>query len=144
MAGFGNNGLEVSGSTIYTLEIRAASSEAEGRQLMEGIMSNKIKGLLLGIFLIGAISGSVVAFAGFGRAENELISDEAPGSENRYVLRDYEGYVAIFVENEPTLPMTVTDIQVSTLRELDKQMLVTGMKVDTHEGLVMLLEDLGS
>ena len=107
-------------------------------------MKNKIKGFILGVMAAAAISSSVFAFAGAGKAENEFIDSIPPGSENRYVLRDYEGYVAIFVENEPELPMTVTNIQVSTLRELDRRMLVTGMKVDSHEGLVMLLEDLGS
>lgn len=107
-------------------------------------MKNKVKGFILGVMAAAAISSSVFAFAGAGKAEGVSGGSVPPGSENRYVLRDYEGYVAIFVENEPELPMTVTDIQVSTLRELDRKMLVTGMKVDDHEGLVMLLEDLGS
>lgn len=69
-------------------------------------------------------------------------------SENQeatcYVLRDYEGYVAIYVENEPSRPMTVTDIQVSTLREVDKKLLETGLKLYSREKLMMTLEDLGS
>ncbi|MEG1316711.1 MAG: hypothetical protein RSC86_04975 [Oscillospiraceae bacterium] len=60
------------------------------------------------------------------------------------MLRFFEGYVAVFVENDPSCPMTVTDIQVSTLRELDRNLLQTGMKVRTHERLMMTLEDLGS
>lgn len=107
-------------------------------------MKNKVKGFILGVMAAAAISSSVFAFAGAGKTENTYSDSVPPGSENRYVLRDYEGYVAIFVENEPKLPMTVTDIQVSTLRELDRKMLVTGMKIDSHEELVMLLEDLGS
>jgi hypothetical protein len=61
-----------------------------------------------------------------------------------YVLRDYEGYVAIYVENDPSCPMTVTDIQVSTLREIDKTLLETGLKLYSREKLMMTLEDLGS
>ncbi len=64
--------------------------------------------------------------------------------ETCYVLRDYEGYVAIYVENDPSCPMTVTDIQVSTLRELDKTLLETGLKIYSREKLMMMLEDLGS
>jgi hypothetical protein len=61
-----------------------------------------------------------------------------------YVLRDYEGYVAIFMENNSKLPMTVTDIQTSTLRALDRKLLETGMKLYSRERLMMILEDLGS
>ncbi len=64
--------------------------------------------------------------------------------ETCYVLRDYEGYVAIYVENDPFCPMTVTNIQVSTLRELDKTLLETGLKLYSRERLMMMLEDLGS
>jgi len=105
-------------------------------------MSNKIKGAVLALALAAAVSCPVAAFA-FGGGEEEA-SVQAAETENSYVLRDYEGYVAIFVENEPELPVTVTDIQVSTLRELDRNLLVTGMKVEGHEELVMLLEDIGS
>lgn len=107
-------------------------------------MRNKIKGVVLGIFMLCAVATTVFALTGTSNAENQFISGEAVGSGNRYVLRDYEGLVAVFVENDPKLPMTVTDIQVSTLRELDRQLLETGLKIDSHEKLVMTLEDLGS
>lgn len=107
-------------------------------------MKNRVKGVVLVFFLLTAISSTVFTLAESDRVENSVQDSQAPGENNRYVLRDYEGYVAVFVENEPELPVTVTDIQVSTLRQLDRNMLATGMKVDTHEGLMMLLEDLGS
>ncbi|MEG1730792.1 MAG: hypothetical protein RR269_03975 [Oscillospiraceae bacterium] len=93
-----------------------------------------------------ALCCASLALAGFGDAENgnEAINCIAPADVNRYVLRDYEGYVAVFVENEPSCPMTVTDIQVGTLRELDRGLLQLGMKVQSHERLMMMLEDLGS
>lgn len=105
-------------------------------------MSNKIKGAVLALALVAAVSGPAAAFAFSGGEEEAPV--RADGAENSYVLRDYEGYVAIFVENEPELPVTVTDIQVSTLRELDRRLLVTGMKVKGQEELVMILEDIGS
>lgn len=107
-------------------------------------MSNRIKAPFLGFLALCAVVLSVFAFAGTGRAEDEMIGNNAPGSENNYVLRDYEGYVAVFVENDPACPMTVTDIEVGTLRELDRVLLQTGMKVKTHERLMMILEDIGS
>ena len=46
--------------------------------------------------------------------------------------------------NDAARPMTVTDIQTSTLRELDRKLLETGLKLYSHETLMMTLEDLGS
>lgn len=107
-------------------------------------MNNKFRGFLLGFLVLCAVFSSVFAFYTAGDAKNEALSSEAIGSDNNYVLREYEGYVAVFVENDPSRPMTVTDIQVATLREFDQMLLQTGMKVQTHERLVMMLEDLGS
>ncbi|NLV85749.1 MAG: hypothetical protein GX025_00815 [Clostridiales bacterium] len=109
-------------------------------------MKTKIRAALLGIAFIMALtlaSAATVSHVAAKSLESEL-SCFSQGAENRYVLRDYEGYVAVFVENRPDCPMTVTNIQVSTLRELDKRLLQTGMKVQSHERLVMTLEDLGS
>ena len=44
----------------------------------------------------------------------------------------------------PTSPMTLTDIEVGTLREADRQILNTGLAVADREELLTLLEDLGS
>ena len=101
---------------------------------------------ILGIICLFTVFLAAFVIIDFGRAEDsgEVVSAMAENSEICYVLRDYEGYVAIFVENDPTCPMTVTDIQVSTLRELDKMLLETGMKLYSRERLMMTLEDLGS
>lgn len=105
----------------------------------------------LKLFLIGTLCLCAIFFAGFAvadlsKAESDVEAVEcmAESSGSNYVLRDYEGYVAIFVENDPTCPMTVTDIPVSTLRDLDKMLLQTGMKISSRERLMMTLEDLGS
>ncbi len=107
-------------------------------------MRNKLKVFLVLFLVLCAVFSSAFAISGASRAENKLISTQAVGSENNYVLRDYEGYVAVFIENDPYRPMTVTDIPVSTLREMDRQLMQTGLKVKTHESLVVMLEDLGS
>lgn len=105
-------------------------------------MSNKIKGVILALALTAAVSGPAAAFA-FGGGEDD-VPVQAEETENCFILKDHGGYVAIFVENGPELPVTVTDIQVSTLRELDRELLAAGMKVQGQEELVMLLEDIGS
>ena len=110
-------------------------------------MKVKIKIAIIGMLLLAAVF--LCAFAVIdniktsdGGETASCLNESQP--ETCYVLRDYEGYVAIYVENDPSRPMTVTDIQVSTLRELDKKLLETGLKLYSREKLMMTLEDLGS
>ncbi len=109
-------------------------------------MSIKAKKIAVCLLAACALVTAGFAMTSMGQAsqEEDTIGCLSENEDSRYVLRDYEGYVAVFVENDPSCPMTVTDIQVSTLRELDQIILQTGMKVNSHERLIMTLEDLGS
>ena len=100
----------------------------------------------MGVLCITTVFFAAFVFADFESSgeEKAAVSAMAETSSICYVLREYEGYVAVFVENDPTCPMTVTDIQVSTLRELDRTLLETGIKLYSRERLMMTLEDLGS
>ncbi len=64
--------------------------------------------------------------------------------ESAYVLREYDGCVAIFCGGKTAVPATVTDIEVRLLPEWDRQALAAGIAVDDPRELSMLLEDLGS
>lgn len=109
-------------------------------------MKSKFKLVVIAALLIITVGFSAFAFAGFVRAENtrESVNCFSESDEICYVLREYEGYIAIYVENEPNRPMTITDIHVSTLRTLDRQLLETGIKIYSRDRLMMTLEDLGS
>lgn len=65
-------------------------------------------------------------------------------AEAEYVLREYEGCVAVFSSVGDSSPVSLTDIEVDTLREADRQILSTGLAVADREELLTLLEDLGS
>lgn len=104
-------------------------------------MKLKVRKLLALILALAAVCCPVMAITVAVGAQEPK---PGLGEENRYVLRDYDGYVAVFIENQPESPMTVTDIQVMTLREADRELLETGLKVSTHERLMMTLEDLCS
>lgn len=106
----------------------------------------KFKMVIIGILCLFTVFFAAFVIIDFRKEgdSGEAVSAMAQSREICYVLRDYEGYVAVYVENDPTCPMTVTDIQVSTLRELDKMLLETGMKLYSRERLMMTLEDLGS
>ena len=104
----------------------------------------KLKIAALSIMAAAAVLSVVVATASQVKAEGCTAPCFAEPAESSYVLRDYEGFVAVFVENDPDCPMTVTDIEVSTLRDLDRRLLQTGMKISSQESLMMTLEDLNS
>ena len=109
-------------------------------------MKAKVKTAIIGILFCISMVLSAFVISDTVKAESgsDAVSCMTENETTCYVLREYEGYVAIYVENDPSCPMTVTDIQVSTLRELDKTLLVTGIKLYSRERLMMTLEDLGS
>lgn len=109
-------------------------------------MKPKVKIVIIGILVLFTAFFSAYAIVGHVKAEDggEAVSCMTENEETCFVLRDYEGYVAVYVENDSTRPMTVTDIPISTLRELDKKLLETGLKLYSKERLIMTLEDLGS
>ena len=104
----------------------------------------KLKITVLCVMLSAAVLSVAVTASAVLMEKSESAACFARPVESSYVLRDYEGYVAVFVENDPGCPMTVTDIEVGTLRELDRRLLQTGMKISSHENLMMTLEDLNS
>jgi len=63
--------------------------------------------------------------------------------EDGYRLGEHEGRVAVYSQNG-SVPITVTDIALSSLRQADREMLAKGLEAATQEELLSLLEDLGS
>ena len=66
------------------------------------------------------------------------------GDEGDFVLREYNGYVAVFGHGFEDIPMTVTNIEVYSLPSADREQLSEGIAVVNQEKLVMLLEDFNS
>ena len=60
-----------------------------------------------------------------------------------FVLREFEGRVAVFSPGRD-MPLSVTGIELSTLRKQDRELLFEGLAAGNREELLMLLEDLGS
>ena len=63
-------------------------------------------------------------------------------AHSTYIVRDSNGYVAVYRADAPGSPIQVTDIAVSELREHDQALLHKGLGVDSREALLLLLEDL--
>ena len=64
----------------------------------------------------------------------------APTAEETFTLRESGGMVIIEHGDE----VFVTDIAVSAMRDYDRRLLFDGIKADSMEEALMLLEDLGS
>jgi hypothetical protein len=60
------------------------------------------------------------------------------------MLRELNGYVAVYFEGFDKAPAAVTDIELQQLPEADREALADGLHVNSREELLMLLEDLGS
>lgn len=65
-------------------------------------------------------------------------------AEKQFVVRELDGYVAVFFEGEDEVPVMVTDISVELLRDYDRELIKNGIVVPSKERLLMMLEDLGS
>ena len=106
-------------------------------------MTLRTKGFLVGglafcaMFSAGAAVGSVR-----GEQAAQVVSYD--GAEAEYILRDYGGYVSVFEPGLDSMPLQVTAIEVSALRQTDHDMLRGGVSVGSREQLLLLLEDLGS
>lgn len=70
-------------------------------------------------------------------------SAEIP-AENRYILREVDGCVAVFAAADAEEPEQITAIEVASLPTLDRSRLAQGIGVSSDSELVRLLEDLGS
>lgn len=68
----------------------------------------------------------------------------ANADDAEYVLRDYGGCIGVFRPDNESVPVQVTAIELSCLRELDRAMIEKGLLVSDREQLLTLLEDLGS
>ena len=64
------------------------------------------------------------------------------GAES-YRLGEHKGMVAVYA-GSGTEPVSVTDIELASLRQADREMIAGGLEAATSEELLSLLEDLGS
>ena len=83
-----------------------------------------------------ALTLAVFTVADFHRAN---AAREAQG----YVLGALGDSVAVYAGGDLKNPLDVTDIELASLRETDRELITKGMPVASREELLQLLEDLG-
>ena len=92
--------------------------------------------------MICAILAAVAAvMAGYTIAG---FDEKGPVQDSLYMLRESGGHVAVYGRENPANPITVTDIELSSLRERDRELIAAGLPAQSPEELARLLEDLGS
>lgn len=104
----------------------------------------KLTALVLFTAAAAAVSVLALLLSFTPVAKVEGVTVPALQGECAYVLREYEGCVAIYCGERSAVPTTVTDIEVRMLPEQDRRLLSGGIGVDDPGELSMLLEDLGS
>ena len=89
--------------------------------------------------ILAAVAAIMAGYtiAGFGEKKG-------PVQDSLYMLRESGGNVAVYGREDPANPITVTDIELSSLRARDRELIEAGLPAQSPEELARLLEDLGS
>ena len=99
-------------------------------------MKTGIRVMICGILAAVAAIMAGYTITGFG--------EKGPVQDSLYMLRESGGHVAVYGRENPATPITVTDIELSSLRRRDREMIEAGLPAQSPEELARLLEDLGS
>ena len=116
----------------YHIYILDASNERKCRRIR-----NIFKPGLLLIFLLGAVTATALTF----RESPEPASSPAFSEQSIYTLRWEDGKVDVYSGGRV---VSSADIDLSLLREADRDMLKRGVSVMTREEALGLLEDFSS
>ena len=112
--------------------------------------------ICLAIFAVSFGTTGLIVGTGDAKADaidNNIISTLSEKPEiitadktmkTEYILRNYDGHIGIFYGEFDKVPAIETDIQVSTLREIDQKLLEDGIRADSYEEILKLLEDFNS
>ena len=100
-----------------------------------------IRIVLCVLLVCAALTMAVFTALGFAPRSG---GETAPEREARYVLGESGGNIAVYSSADPDEPVTVTNIELSQLREADRAEIRAGLIVGTESELLQLLEDLGS
>ena len=105
-------------------------------------MKTGIRIIILTVMLALAATMATFTIAGFWSRAGAR--EEARSSGSAYLLGEMDGNVAIFDGAGSSPPLTVTGIEMDSLRQRDREMIAAGLPVASREELAQLLEDLGS
>lgn len=90
---------------------------------------------LLALSLLAAVTAAALCTA------QESDEPDGPAVEGGYILTASEGTLGIFRDGELILR---TDVPLATLREADRVQVEAGIRLESYEEALMLLEDFGA
>ena len=111
---------------------------------------NVIKcGVLSAMAMAAILCTGFAISAGSGADDTGSTGKDAPAyvtyvQHGRYIIRTYNGKIALFIDDFDAYPAVETDIEVRLLRAYDRRLLDAGIEVSTYEDVLRLLEDFGS
>ena len=97
------------------------------------------------IVCAAAAAGMLIPAAATAKNINTEAAAAAETAESRavYTLRSCGNAVSVFSSDEQ-VPIMQTDINLSSLRKADREMLREGITVESYNDIMSLLEDFGS
>lgn len=101
-----------------------------------------IRIILCAVLSAAALVMAVITLSGFSPAHSR--AKLPPVSEDSFVLGEIDGNIAVFAGGDMETPITVTNIELDSLREADRSMISDGLVAGSESELMQLLEDLGS
>ena len=103
------------------------------------ISSKRISAIMLAIAVVLSCIAVILSLL-LNNSSEKVIGNAEPTQKVEYVLKDYNGHIAVFYSNKDT-PYEEFDIPTDTFSEYDKNMLKQGIKADTQEEIRQLIED---
>ncbi len=108
-------------------------------------------GILIASFCVTGIIGSAAARGGEEGAEQAVLETgsfyakdtEKHKAEKKYTVGTEDGFVVVLPEDGGEAVLR-TEIRISGLREVDREMIKKGITVNSYEEVLKLLEDLNS
>lgn len=111
-------------------------------------------------FTIACIAVFAVSFAatgfimGRGKASADAVLPSAAAmteesslgsyAHDRYIISELNGHIVVYEYSTAGSPIIVTDIHTRDLREIDRELLRSGIAVESRDEVLQLLEDMGS
>ena len=111
------------------------------------MLKTTVKAVLLAFAVFASvlmIVALVVTSAVRNAAAVAAASVQASGLAGGYTLRAFNGHIAVFCGDIKDLPAVETTIDVGSLRAVDREKLSGGIRVQTYDEVLKLLEDFGS
>lgn len=96
------------------------------------------------LFLISAIKISQTDNNKVNTKTRTNISSNQNTNEPKYILKEYQGGIAVFSPNSNTPQREYSDVLVKALPEYDRALLKNGIKVFSDKQLQQLIEDYDS